>query len=243
MAREFVTGLAVPVGGVWVDVGCGSCALTDAILASSAPAKICAVDRSVDFVLQSRNAISDGRVMVAAGDAVALPFHDEKADAVVSGLVLNFVAEPKRAVREMLRCVRAGGVVATYLWDYAGGMQVIRLFWDAALALDPSVVALDEAERFPVCQPEALEELFRGAGAGEVGVTSISVETRFDDFDDLWAPFLGGQGPAPAYAMSLPENHRDELREALRNRVPVRPDGSIKLNAKAWVAYGRRRRS
>ena len=241
MAREFVVELSVPAGAVWIDVGCGSGALTAAILALTDPARIVALDRSVDFVLQSRGSFASERVAVVAGDAVGLPFSNEEASAVVSGLVLNFVPDPKRAIGEMLRCVRREGVVAAYLWDYAEGMQAIRFFWDAAVALDPSVANLDEAKRFPLCQPKALEQHFLAAGANEVVVTSIAVETHFDDFEDMWTPFLGGQGPAPTYVMSLSENHRTKLREHLRERVPTKPDGSIELSAKAWVARGRRR--
>jgi SAM-dependent methyltransferase len=127
---------------------------------------------------------------------------------VVSGLVLNFVPDPALAAREMTRVARPGGRVAAYVWDYAGRMELIRHFWDAAAALDPAAAELDEGRRFGLCQPEPLGRLFRDAGLADVGVRPIEVATRFRDFDDYWDPFLGGQGPAPGYAMSLDEPGR-----------------------------------
>jgi SAM-dependent methyltransferase len=240
IAREFVAGLAVEAGGVWVDVGCGSGALTAAILGAAAPVRVVAVDRSIEFVDDSRGLLADSRVAFAAADAVALPFVSSRADAVVSALVLNFVPRPDAALREMLRCVRPGGAVAVYVWDYAEGMEPIRRFWDAAAALDPDAEALDEAKRFPLCNPRALEDLFRGAGAAEVRVSSITIPTRFHDFHDFWSPFLGGQGPAPTYTVYLPEPRRIALRERLRETLPASAGGAIELRARAWVARGTR---
>ena len=107
---------------------------------------------------------------------------------------------------ELVRVTRPGGLVAAYVWDYAEGMDLIRHFWTAAVDLDPAAADLDEAVRFPLCRPGPLRELWAGAGLVDVAVQPIDVPTPFADFDDYWAPFLGGQGPAPAYAMSLPED-------------------------------------
>jgi SAM-dependent methyltransferase len=238
IARAFVVGLSIPPEGVWIDVGCGSGALTDAILALGEPARVVALDRSVEFVAESRRSTDDFRVELVAGDAVRLPVRDKLAAAVVSGLVLNFVPQPELAVREMLRCARPAGTVATYVWDYADGMQFIRLFWDAAVSVDRTAVELDEARRFPLCQPAALVQLFSDAGATRVSTMSITVPTVFRDFEDLWDPFLGGQGPAPTYAASLPDEKRATLREQFRRLVPTNSDGTIELSAKAWVVRG-----
>ncbi len=141
-------------------------------------------------------------------------------------------------VAEMVRAARPGGTVALYVWDYAGGMEMMRRFWDAARALDPAAAALDEGARFPVCAPAALSRLFGGAGLAEVSTFPVEVPTVFRDFDDYWSPFLGGQGPAPGYAASLSEHRRSELRERIRAGIPVGPDGSIRLTARAWAARG-----
>jgi hypothetical protein len=117
-------------------------------------------------------------------------------------------------------------------------MQLMRQFWDAAAALDPEAGALDEGVRFPLCRPEPLERLFLGAGLAGVIVRPIDVPTVFQDFDDYWSPFLGAQGPAPSYAMSLGEEQRDALRELLRAALPIEADGSIRLIARAWAARG-----
>jgi len=161
-------------------------------------------------------------------------------DAAVSGLVLSFVPDPAGAVAEMTRVTRAGGRVAAYVWDYGGRMELIRRFWDAAAALDPAAATLDEGRRFGLCRPEPLAGLFRDAGLVEVAGRPIEVPTRFRDFDDYWTPFLGGQGPAPGYAMALDEGRRAALREALRARLPVAADGSIPLVARAWAVAGTR---
>jgi hypothetical protein len=138
----------------------------------------------------------------------------------------------------MVRATRAGGRLAAYVWDYAGRMQLIRCFWDAAAAIDPAAVQLDEGRRFDLCQPEPLARQFEDTGLVEVGVRPVEVPTRFRDFDDYWIPMLGGQGPAPGYAMSLGEVRRARLREELRGRLPVVGDGSISLVARAWAVSG-----
>jgi len=115
----------------------------------------------------------------------------------------------------------------------------MRKFWDAALALDPNTRDKDEGVRFPLCRAEPLAVLFRGAGLADVEVRAIDVPTVFRDFDDFWSPFLGGQGPAPGYCMALSEDRRNALRERVRASLPVGPDGSIALIARAWAARGR----
>jgi hypothetical protein len=137
----------------------------------------------------------------------------------------------------MSRVTRSGGVCALYVWDYAGKMELLRYFWDSASHLDPEASKLDEGH-FPVCRPRTLKALFEGCGLLDVEVKALDVHTNFKNFDDYWGPFLGGQGPAPAYAMSLRPEDRIALREDLRNRIEQ--DGSIKMVARAWAVKGRR---
>jgi hypothetical protein len=179
---------------------------------------------------------------LVAGEFLAWLAVDGRMDAVVSGLVLNFVLDPGQAVREMVRVAGMDGRVAAYVWDYAGRMELIRCFWEAAVEMDPAAVELDEGRRFGLCRPEPLTRLFQDAGLVEVRTRSIDVATRFGDFADYWTPFLGGQGPAPGYAMSLGAEQRTALREELRARLPVAPDGSISLVARAWAVQGARGR-
>ena len=232
VARVFVPQLSIAPRSRWLEVGCGSGALTTAILELAQPSRVVALDRSPEFVFHTSGSVSASFVVA---DAACLPFEEGRADVAVSALVLNFVPQPERAVREMLRCVRRGGTIAVYVWDYAEGMQPIRFFWDAAVALDPAAGALDEANKFPLCRPEPLRQLFETAGAAQVRVSDITLDARFRDFNDLWSPFLGGQGPAPSYTMNLTEGRRAALREGLREIVPAKADGSIDLRARAWV--------
>jgi SAM-dependent methyltransferase len=239
VAEAFLRWLDVPVGRRWLDVGCGTGALTATVLAIADPTEVIGVDMSTEFVATARKRIDDPRASFSVGDAQSLPLSDAGGfDAVVSGLALNFVPEPHRAVTEFARTLTAGGLAAAYVWDYAGGMAVIRHFWDAAVALDPAAAELDEGHRFPLCGPEPLRRLWTEAGFGQVTVRAVEVPTVFADFDDYWRPFLGGQGPAPGYAMSLTEERRNALRDRIRDRLPTGPDGTIPLTAQAWAVRG-----
>jgi len=242
VARELVAWLAVAGRATWLDVGCGTGALSQAILEAADPAVVVGVDPSAGFLAHARDRLGGAVARFAVADARRLPLADARVDAAVSGLVLNFVPDPAAAVAELARVTRPGGRVAAYVWDYAGRMELIRHFWAAAAALDAAAAELDEGRRFGLCRPGPLAGLFRDAGLAEVAGRPIEVPTRFRDFDDYWTPFLGGQGPAPGYAMALDEGRRGALREALRARLPVAADGSIPLVARAWAVAGTRAR-
>jgi SAM-dependent methyltransferase len=205
------------------------------VLEAREPARVLGVEPSAGFLAHAARGVRGA--WLAAADAQALPLAGACVDAVVSGLVLNFVPDPGRAVREALRVTRPGGTVAAYVWDYAHGMQLLRLFWEAAVAVDPGAAGEAEGVRFGVCHPDPLRALF--AGARDVRVDAVDVPTPFPSFEDLWSPFLGGTGPAPAYATRLPESRREALREALRARLPVQADGTVPLTARAWAVSGR----
>ena len=239
VAREFLEWLAVPPAQHWLDVGCGTGALSQAVAAQCAPASVTGIDPSAAFIEYARAHVQ-GLVHFQVGDAQVLPLEPASVDAAVCGLVLNFVPRPPAAVAEMARVTRRGGTVAAYVWDYAGRMELMRYFWDAAVELEPAARALDEGPRFPLCQPAALADLFTGAGLQRVEGRAIEVPTRFRDFDDFWSPFLGGQGPAPGYAMSLSEPQRAALRDLIRSRLPIAADGSIALVARAWAVRGQK---
>jgi SAM-dependent methyltransferase len=238
VAREFVGWLAIPPNQRWLDVGCGTGAVTQTILADGQPATVIGVDQSEGFVATARKRITDPRGALRVGDAQKLPVEDAVADIAVSGLVLNFIPDPARAVAEMRRAVRPRGTVALYVWDYAGEMQLMRRFWDAVVALDPSKQDLDEGRRFPICQPHALTALLQGAGLQHTQTRVIDVPTVFRDFDDYWSPFLGGQGPAPTYCAALSEERQAQLRERLRATLPAATNGSIHLMARAFAVRG-----
>ncbi len=240
VAREFLRWLAVPPGSRWLDVGCGTGALSQNILDHAAPREVVGIDPSASYVAFARDRVSDARARFEVGEGQALQVPTAAYDVAVAGLVLNFVPQPGQAVAKMARAVRPGATVAAYVWDYADGMQMMRYFWDAAVALDPRARELDEGERFELCRPEPLSRLFRTAGLGEIEVRAIEVPTYFRNFDDYWSPFLGGQGPAPSYIMSLSEERRVALREQIRANLPINEDGTIALIARAWAVRGRR---
>lgn len=237
VAPAFLEWLGVPGARDWLDVGCGTGALSAAILDHCAPASVTGVEPSAGFLARARANLGELAVLLQ-GTGNAIPMAAASADVIVSGLVLNFIPDPAAALVEMKRVARPGALIGAYVWDYAGGMELMRHFWSAAAELDPAAQALDEGVRFPLCRPEALRDLFAGAGLARVATTALDVPTPFAGFDAYWQPFLGGQGPAPAYAMSLDEPARDRLRERIRARLPAGADGSIALTARAWAVRG-----
>ena len=238
VATEFLEWLDVKPGSTWGDVGCGTGVFTECILVKADPASIVATDRAPGFLRAAYSRHRDGRVQFSLGDALALAWQSNSLDAAVSGLVLNFVSGPQAMAAEMARVTRPGGVVAAYVWDYAGGMQMMRHFWDVAVEMHPHDSRLDQAERFPICQPEPLERLFQKVGLHAVTVRAIDIVTVFQDFEDYWIPFLGKQGAAPTYLASLDIAAQDRIRDALKARLPTAVDGSIRLNARAWAVQG-----
>ncbi|HWD06062.1 MAG TPA: class I SAM-dependent methyltransferase [Amycolatopsis sp.] len=236
IAAAFVDSTVVAAGGRWLDVGCGTGALTEAVLAAAEPAAVAGVDSAPPLVAYARRRTADSRATFAVADARALPVADAAFDAVVSGLALNFVAEPARAVAEWRRVARPGAVVAAYVWDYADGMALMRWFWEAAAELDPALGELDERQHFPLCRPEPLSRLWTDAGLSGVVVRTIGVPAALAGFDDYWSPFLCGLGPG--YAARLPADHVRVLRELLRARLPMAAAGSITQTARAWAVRG-----
>lgn len=238
MASRFLSWLDAPPSARWLDVGCGTGALTETILHARGPTSVHGIDPAEDFVAFARGHLRDPIVSFEVGDARAIPATDHAFDIAVSGLVLNFVPEPDRAASEMRRVTRPGGTLAAYVWDYAEGMQMMRVFWDAATELDPEAKHLDEGIRFPLCRPGPLADLWTRSGMREVEIAPIDVDTVFRDADDYWMPFLGGQGPAPSYAVSRSDEDREALRQLIASRLPVAGDGSIHLTARAWAVRG-----
>jgi SAM-dependent methyltransferase len=232
VAPLFLAWLRIPAGRRWLDVGCGTGALCAAITDRCSPSSVAGVEPS-EGLLETAKENLTGRAALHQGSAAAIPLGDASVDVVVSGLVLNFVPDQRTALAEMARVTSKGGTIAAYVWDYAGKMELMRFFWDAAVELDAGAAAMDEGLRFPLCRPDALANLFTAAGLKGVQVVPIDIPTRFMNFDDYWEPFLGGQGPAPAYATSLDETKRERLRDRIRERLPIEAHGSISLTARA----------
>ena len=238
LARVFVQWLQAKPLASWLELGCGTGALTTAICDLCEPASVVACDPSEAFIGHARNSLSDARVSFVVAGTEALPRRGGGFDAIVSGLVLNFLPAPGEAVASLRDRLRAGGIVAAYVWDYAEGMEFLRIFWEEAVASDPGAAALDESRRFPLCRAKPLAALFRAAGLGRVETSPLEIPTDFATFDDYWTPFLRGTGPAPSYVASLNPRSREALRERLRRRLHGAGDGRIRLRARAWGARG-----
>ena len=238
LARVFVEWLHPKPLAHWLEVGCGTGALTSTICDLCEPASVVACDPSEPFIEHARNNLADARASFVIAGAEALPSRDGGFDAVVSGLVLNFLPDPGQAVASIRERLRPGGTIAAYVWDYAEGMEFLRCFWEEAVASDPRAAALDEGRRFPLCRPQALASLFQAAGLAQVETGLLEIPTDFADFDDYWTPFLRGTGPAPSYVASLDPPGRELLRERLRRRLHRGSDKRIGLRARAWAVRG-----
>lgn len=237
VSEKFIHWLEPKPGLIWLDVGCGTGALSDVILSTCNPDKVVAIDQSEGFV-QSVQARFGGKVESKLGDAMSLPLAEQAVNITVSGLVLNFIAQPEKALSEMRRVTKEHGTVATYIWDYAGEMEFLSHFWDVATDLDPAALDLHEGRRFSDANDTMLRNAFGSVGFSDVEVIKIEIVTYFSDFEDYWNPFLGGQGPAPTYVAKLPDVEKEALRQALIQRLPFNQDGSITMSACAWSAKG-----
>jgi SAM-dependent methyltransferase len=234
IAVDFLQWLEPPKNADWLEIGCGTGALTDAILTSCLPRTMTATDQSSDFVDHARKAIVDPRVSFATADALTLPARDATIDVVTSALVLNFIPDRVAALGEMRRVLRPGGLLSFYVWDYpGGGMEFIDTFWKAAASLDKAAADLDEGKRFPFCTLAGLWALCRDAGIADATIEAIEVTTEFPDFEAFWHPFTLGAGPAPGYCRSLGEDRREQLKQTLS--ATLGSSGPIKLPARAWA--------
>lgn len=241
IAARFLDWLALPGGLDWLELGCGTGALTSAIVRQCAPASVIALDPSEGFLAKARQNLDDPRVTLRVGDAGSLAsLPAASSDAAVAALVLNFIPDRVGALREMKRIVRPGGMIGFYVWDYpGGGIEFMRAFWTEAVALDPAAHDLTEGRRFPFCTPDGLGELAREAGLGTPEITAIEAPSVFRDFEDYWRPFTLGAGPAPGYCASLESGHRERLRSRLSENLPRQRDGSIALGTRAWAVKAR----
>jgi len=238
LAARFVSWLRIAPAVHWLDVGCGTGALASAICSHGAPASVVGCDTAEPFIEFAREHSPDARVSFVVGGVGNLPGRGDGYGSVTSLLALNFFPNPEAAVHEMRSLTAPQGTVSACVWDYAGRMEFLRHFWDAAAALDPTARALDEGTRFPVCHPTALTGLFHGSGLRDVRCEPLEIPTAFASFDDYWRPLLGGTGPAPSYIASLDGDRRDLLARRLDATLPRGGGGAIALTAQAWAVRG-----
>jgi SAM-dependent methyltransferase len=233
LAATFAEAVGVRRGDRVLDVGCGTGALTQELARRVGSALVAAVDPSEPSVDACAKAVPDADVRV--GGAERLPFDDSTFDAALCQLVVNFMADATAGVGEMRRVTRRGGTVAACTWDYRDGMTMLRVFWDAAVTVDPS--APHEGRVMPYCTEDDLARLWNEVGLGEVETEALVVSRRYADFDDFWEPFTLGVGPGGSYCVSLEEPQRDALRNECLRQLGS-PGGAIEMSARAWLVRG-----
>jgi SAM-dependent methyltransferase len=238
LARQFVSWLRIPAGVHWLDVGCGTGALANAICSDAEPASVVGCDPAKPFIEFARDHTQDSRLTFVVAGVGALPRRPGGYGSVSSMLALNFFPEPEAAMQEMRSLTAPEGSVSACVWDYSERMGFLRHFWDVAAKVDPTAQALDEGKRFPLCRPDGLTRLFRSASLADVQCDAIEIPTTFANFRNYWEPFLGGTGPAPSYIASLDAERREVLSRELEESLPRGPDGTIALTARAWAVRG-----
>jgi SAM-dependent methyltransferase len=214
-----------------LDVGCGPGALTSELVARVGASAVCAVDPSEPFVTAARERNPDVAVREAAAEA--LPFADGTFDAALAQLVVHFMADPVAGLGEMARVTRAGGVVAACVWDHGGGAGPVSPFWAAVRA---EGFAADDESTWAGAREGHLAQLMAEAGLAQVDDTSLSVGVAHATFEDWWAPYTLGVGPAGAFLAGLDEPQRAQLRERCETMLP---DAPFVVTARAWAARGR----
>jgi SAM-dependent methyltransferase len=234
LAVDFLRWLEPPHGVQWLEIGCGTGALTTALLSECKPHSILAIEPSKDFVAYARSAVTDKRVTFEMADAGSLPAPNSTFDAVTSALVLNFIPDRPAALAEMRRVLKPMGLLSFYVWDYpGGGMGFISEFWRAATAIDENAANLTEVKRFPFCTREGLTALCREAGLASPTIEPLEIETTFPDFEAFWRPFTLGAGPAPGYCLALAEDKRARLKAKLAENLGTK--GPVRLIGRAWA--------
>jgi SAM-dependent methyltransferase len=238
LATQFVSWLHIPRGVHWLDVGCGTGSLANAICSHADPASVLGCDTAGPFIEFAQGHSRDARLSFVTAGVGNLPRRPGGYGSVTSLLALNFFPDSEAAVHEMSSAAARHGTVSACVWDYGERMEYLRYFWDAATAVESTARALDEGKRFPICHPDSLTTLFRSGRLVDVRCEAIEIPTTFSSFLDYWQPFLGGTGPAPSYVASLDADRRAILSRKLAETLPRGADGTIPLTARAWAVRG-----
>ena len=238
LAPLFVRFAGVRHGDTVLEVGSGTGELAAAVATMTPSSRIVGIDPSGSYVALAQARHGSALIGFEVGDAQQMRFPGALFDRTLSMLVVNFIPDVRRALTEMRRVTKPKGTVAAEVWDYGDGMEMLRAFWDEAVALAPTIAAKDE-RNMPLCRRGELAALWREQGLQDVVEEALTIETHFASFDDYWTPFLEKQGPAGAYTASLAPAEREALRVRLRKRLlGDGPDKAIKMSARAWAVRG-----
>jgi SAM-dependent methyltransferase len=238
LALQHVAFAGVQDGHRVLDVGTGTGALASALESALPSSELVGIDPSEGFIAAANKNAKSTRARFEVGDAQALRFEDAVFDQAMALLVMNFIPDPNKAVGEMRRVTRPGGIVSACVWDYDAGMQMLRFFWDEVVALDPAMAPKDE-RNMKLSRKGQLGELWARAGLTNIGEAALTIEQAYASFDDYWGPFLKGAGPGGAYVVSLADDRRRQLEARLRQRLlGGREDGAFVLQARAWCVRG-----
>ncbi len=240
LSPHFAAFAGVTGGGRVLDVGCGTGNLALCLAQNPSIRSVAGVDLSPIYIAHAKRRSSDPRITFDVGDACALSFDDGSFDHSLSMLVLQFIPEAEKAVREMRRVTRSGGTVAAATWDTRGGLVSYRLFFDTAAAVDPGAVARRaKAYTRPMSRPGELERAWRAAGLIDVEQDIVSIRMEFASFADYWAPIDGKDGPLADYVATLGADLKRQVRDAVeRAYLDGDADGSRSFMATAWVVKG-----
>ena len=232
----FLDWVAPPKGLRWIDVGCGNGAFTELLAQRCSPEEIQGIDPSEGQLAFARTRPGARPAQFQIGDAMALPFPPDRFDAAVMALVIVFVPEPAKALTEMVRVVRPGGIIATYMWDMmGGGFPLMPLIEEMrATGLTPPRPPQREASRM-----QALHDLWSAAGIEAIETREITVQRTFADFEDFWRTSMKSPSLGPTIAAMAPADV-ESLRRGVRARLPEDKDGRITYSARANAIKGRR---
>ncbi|MEH2541240.1 MULTISPECIES: class I SAM-dependent methyltransferase [unclassified Bradyrhizobium] len=232
----FLDWLAPSPGLRWIDVGCGNGAFTELLVERCSPVEVQGIDPSDAQLAFARTRTASRLAQYCKGDAMALPFGDGSFDAGVMALVLVFVPDPAKGVSEMVRVVRPGGAVATYMWDMLGGGFPLD---PILLEIQAMGIAPPRPPRMDASRMEALRDLWIGAGLEDVQTREITVSRTFANFDDFWMTNLKSPSLGPTVA-AMQSGDVDTLRLRVRARLPAGADDHITCDARAHAIRGRR---
>lgn len=237
LAPRLLTFTGLEDGDAVLDIGSGTGAMADAVVAASTSATVVGIDPSPAYVDAATFRRRSDRATFEVGDGQEMRFASDRFNRTVSLFAMNFIPDPRKALDEMVRVTRHGGTIAAAVWDYGDGMEMLRHFWDEAVAHNPSAAARDE-RHMPLSASGELAALWRAHGLIQVVEEPLVIEMAFSSFDDFWSPFREGQGPAGAYVTSLSADQCGQLEARLRERLSTDPSGALRLRARAWAVRG-----